>query len=422
MTNIATISTSSRRDFLKRSAAGATLLSLAPTVPQFLLNSSAVAAANAKPGENILVVVQLSGGNDGINTVIPYGDDVYHKNRFNTRIQNGQVLKIDDYIGFHPSLSGFSELMQQGQLAVLQGIGYPNPDRSHFSSMDIWHTAVRDMEKMRRTTGWVGRYLDKYHATNAGDSAALHLGNDRQPLACVAQRVRVPSVANMDAFKLNVGGEPQLAAIIESAAKVDRVGGKGDDLLGFLQQSTVTALLSSKRMQEAIQQYKTSVNYPGTGLAQRMKTVAQLIDAGLSTRIYYLTLEGFDTHANQAVTHAAQLKELGDAIAAFLKDIKEHGHDQRVLTMTFSEFGRRVKENASRGTDHGAAAPMFLAGAKVKGGAIGKHPSMTDLDEGDLKHHTDFRQVYASVLDKWLGADSKAVLGEAFKPVMAFKA
>jgi len=415
------MTTSSRRQFLQRSATGATLLSLAPTVPQFLLTSSAV-AAQSKPGEKILVVVQLSGGNDGINTVIPYGDDVYHKSRFTTRIQNNQVHKIDDYVGFHPSLSGFSELMQQGQLAVMQGVGYPNPDRSHFSSMDIWHTAVRDMEKMRRMTGWVGRYLDKNHAGVAGDSPALHLGNDRQPLAVVAERVRVPSVANVDAFKLSLGGQTQLAPIIESAAKAHRADAKPDDLLGFLQQSTVTALLSSKRMQEAISQYKTSINYPGTGLAQRMKTIAQLIDAGLTTRIYYLTLDGFDTHSNQAVTHANQLKELGDAMAAFLKDLKEHGHDQRVLTMTFSEFGRRVKENASRGTDHGAAAPMFLAGAGVKGGVIGKHPSMTDLDEGDLKYHTDFRSVYATILDRWLGADSKAVLGEKFASVSALKA
>ena len=411
----------SRRQFLQRSATGATLLSLAPTVPQFLLSSSAAAAA-AKPGEKILVIVQLSGGNDGINTVIPYGDDVYHKSRFTTRIQNNQVHKIDDYIGFHPSLAGFSQLMQDGQLAVVQGVGYPNPDRSHFSSMDIWHTAVRDMEKMRRMTGWVGRYLDHQHATNTGDSPALHLGNDRQPLAVVAQRVRVPSVANMDAFKLSLGGQSQLAPIIESSAKAQRAEAKPDDLLGFLQQSTVTALLSSKRMQEAITQYKTSINYPGTGLAQRMKTVAQLIDAGLSTRIYYLTLEGFDTHANQAVTHANQLKELSDAMAAFLKDLKEHGHDQRVVTMTFSEFGRRVKENASRGTDHGAAAPMFLAGAGIKGGVIGKHPSMTDLDEDDLKHHTDFRQVYATLLERWLGADSSAVLGGKFAALPVIKA
>ncbi len=411
--------TTSRRRFLQRSASGATLLSLAPTVPQFLLSGSAVAAT--RQGEKILVVIQLTGGNDGINTVIPYGDDVYHKSRFTTRIQNNQVLKIDDHLGFHPSLSGFSELMQQGQLAVLQGVGYPNPDRSHFSSMDIWHTAVRDMEKMRRMTGWVGRYLDQHQAANTGDSPALHLGHDRQPLAVVARRVRVPSVANMDAFKLNLGGQPQLAPIIESAAKADRAAAKPDDLLGFLQQSTVTALLSSRRMQDAVSQYKTGVNYPGTGLARRMKTVAQLIDAGLSTRIYYLTLEGFDTHANQAVTHANQLRELGDAMAAFHKDLKEHGHDRRVVTMTFSEFGRRVKENASRGTDHGAAAPMFLTGAAVKGGVIGKHPSMTDLDEGDLKHHTDFRQVYATLLDRWLNADSQAVLGAKFAPVAALK-
>lgn len=191
--------------------------------------------------------------------------------------------------------------------------------------------------------------------------------------------------------------------------------------MDFLQKSTVTALRSSEQIQQASKRYKTSVQYPTTKLGQKLRSVAQLIDAGMSTRIYYVDHTGFDTHANQPDAHRALLSELGDGVASFLSDIKEHNHDKRVLLMTFSEFGRRVKENASRGTDHGAAAPMFLAGANVKSGLIGKHPSMTDLDQGDLKYHTDFRQVYAEVLDKWLGTDSKAVLGKRFESINALK-
>ncbi|MEX2215847.1 MAG: DUF1501 domain-containing protein [Phycisphaeraceae bacterium] len=411
-----------RRDFLKRSSTSAALLSLAPAVPAFLLNTSLHAAEQAKKGENILVVVQLSGGNDGLNTVIPYADDAYHRNRFTLRVGPEQVQKIDDHIGLHPSLSGLADLVEANQLSIVQGVGYPNPDRSHFSSMDIWHTAMREVQSMRRMTGWVGRYLDKYLAREGREVPALHLGQERQPLAVVAEDVRVPSISSGDSFKLNVGNDRLLGQMIESSVKADRAAAKENELLGFLHTSMSSALVSSQRLQDALKNYKTSVQYPSTGLATKMKTIAQLIDGGLTTRIYYVTLDGFDTHATQAPTHAAQLKEYGDAVAAFMKDMVEHSHDQRVLVMTFSEFGRRVKENASRGTDHGTSAPMFLAGAKVKPGLIGKHPSLTDLDsEGDMKHHTDFRQVYAAILDNWLGADSKAVLGEAFKPAAVLK-
>jgi uncharacterized protein (DUF1501 family) len=304
-------------------------------------------------------------------------------------------------------------------------VGYPNPDRSHFSSMDIWHTARRDVESMRRLTGWLGRYLDRRAAGGeAGkdtQSPALHLGAERQPLAVVAQNVRVPSVSSIDGFKLNTGNDAAFAAAVEAAVAARRADAQDNNLIQFLQSSTVTAIASSKQMQDAIQRYKTDVKYPVTSLGKKLQTTAQLIDAGFSTRIYYVELGGFDTHSNQAPTHAAQLREFSDAVAAFIKDIKAHGYGERVLVLSFSEFGRRLKENASRGTDHGAAAPLFLAGARVKPGLIGTHPSLTDLDSGDVKHHTDFRQIYATILDQWLKTDSKAVLGEAFKPVAALQ-
>ena len=406
----------SRRKFLQSTVGSSTLLTMSAAAPHFLLQTSAAAESVKAIGENILVVVQLSGGNDGLNTVVPHTHDVYQANRFTLRINSGQVLKIDDELGFHPSLQGFSELLEEGKLSVVQGIGYPNPNRSHFSSMDIWHTAHRNEKD--RSIGWLGRFLDG-SSVAGGDVPALHLGSDQQPLALAGEGVQVPTAASLEAFKLNVGGDARLRTAIQEQAESER--SKNNDLLGFLQQSTVSAFASSERVQAALSRYQSSVSYPSFSLARRLRTVAQLIDAGMSTRIYYLTVGGFDTHANQVGAHANLLRELGQSVSAFVRDLTEHGHDKRVLVMTFSEFGRRLKENASQGTDHGVAAPMFLAGGKIKPGLIGDHPSLTDLDKGDLKHHTDFRQVYAAVLDQWLGVNSQAVLGKKFEPAPVFQ-
>ena len=409
--------TATRRSFLKATLGSAGLVSLAPFVPQFLLSASARAAE--RNGETVLVVIQLSGGNDGLNTVIPYNDDAYRRGRPSLGIGAERVLKIDDYVGLHPSMKGMSALLEDGKLGIVQGVGYPNPDRSHFSSMDIWHTArpQKDAAATHRATGWLGRLLDAQGQSKgaAGDVPGLHLGSGRLPLALVGGSVRAASIGALDGFKLNDGGKPDVRRAIESAAAARR--DDADDLLGFLHNGTTAALRSSKHVQDALGSYKTSAEYPETGLAQRLKTVARLIDAGLKTRIYYVELDGFDTHANQGNVHANLLAELSDAVAAFVKDLDEHGHGRRVLTMTFSEFGRRVRENASQGTDHGAAAPMFVAGGAVKPGLIGKQPSLTDLDEDDLKFTTDFRGVYAAVLKDWLGVPGETVLGHAFAPV-----
>jgi uncharacterized protein (DUF1501 family) len=408
----------SRRTFLKSSLSSSALIALSPAVPQFLLNASARAAEAG--GETILVVIQLSGGNDGLNTVIPYADDVYRRSRPLIGITGKMVKKIDDYIGLHPSMDGFATLLQEQRLGIVQGVGYPNPNRSHFSSMDIWQTARPEVGAAGagfRTTGWLGRALDRQAAANVRDIPALHLSASaaRLPLALVGEHISATSVQSLDAFKLEDGNDPRLRHAIQQAVDAPRAG--SNDLLGFLQQGTKAALESSRQVQEAVHRYQTSITYPTSNLANRLKTVAQLIDAGLKTRIYYVELEGFDTHANQSAAHAGLLGELSGAVTAFIHDLKEHGHDQRVLAMTFSEFGRRVKENASQGTDHGAAAPMFVAGARVKAGLLSKHPVMTDLEEGDLKFGVDFRNVYAGVLEKWLGIDSGAVLGGKFAPL-----
>jgi uncharacterized protein (DUF1501 family) len=411
------MSTTRRRFVSAISAATAAvssgMVSLSPLAPQFLLETAAFGAE--RKGENILVVVQLSGGNDGLNTVVPYNDDVYRNARASLAIGKNAVLKIDHQLGFHPSLKGFATLLEAKQLAIVQGVGYPNPNRSHFESMDIWHSAHTKVDKQQG--GWIGRALDahKTELAKLSDTAAMHLGDEPQPLALAAREVATPSVRSLERFKLETGGDPTRRSMITSTTQMPRES--KSDLLKFVQTSAAAALAASQRIEAAAKDYKTPVQYPATALATKLKSVAQLIDAGLATRIYYVAIDGWDTHSNQAAAHAALLEQLGDAVAAFTEDVIHHGHGDRVVTLMFSEFGRRVKENASRGTDHGAAAPLFLAGSKVKPGLIGKMPSLTDLDDGDQKHHTDFRAVYAALLEKWLGWPSAPILGDEFKSV-----
>ena len=403
---------SNRREFLSSAAAAGAVLSLNGAAPQFL--QSAAAESNNK-NDRVLVVVQLSGGNDGLNTVVPFKDPAYKKNRPKLAIPTTQLLKIDKSFGFHPAMRGFANLLEKNKLAIIQGVGYDNPNRSHFESMDIWHSCKRKSET--RSAGWLGRYLDQsVRNTRGGDVPALHLGSEKQPLALVADKTRVPSVKSLSSFRLKEG-KVALRKAIRDLADAKRESSNG--LLKFVQSSTSAALDASRRVEKASKNYKPKFKYPESELARKMRTIAQLIDAGLSTRVYYVQLDGFDTHAQQPAAHQALLAQLGGAVEAFMNDITQHGHGNRVAVMCFSEFGRRVKENASDGTDHGAAAPMFIAG-RVKPGLIGKQPSLTDLHDGDLKHHTDFRSVYAEVLENWLNWKSEPVLGKKYKPVRVF--
>jgi uncharacterized protein (DUF1501 family) len=401
---------SNRREFLKTTRGTSAVISIGAAVPEFLCR-----AADAAPSdkETILVVVQLSGGNDGLNTVIPFKDPAYRSSRPTLAVPATDVLTINDSLGFHPEVRGFADLLEDNKLAIVQGVGYDNPNRSHFESMDIWHTCQRKDET--RTTGWLGRYLDATQGTATGLSPAFHLGKEKQPLALVAEDVRVPSISSLAGFRLNDGGDTEVRSTISKLLSAPRQA--QDPILGFLQSSTEVALSASQRVEEASRDYETPVTYPDSDLATKLKTVAQLIDSGIGTRIYYVTLDGFDTHSQQAGAHAVLLSQLSGALSSFIKDIEHHGHADRVVALAFSEFGRRVKENASKGTDHGAAAPVFLAGQRVRSGLIGDQPGLTDLDDGDLKFHTDYRQVYAAVLEKWLGWPSESVLGGSYDPV-----
>ena len=406
---------SNRRDFLKHTLGSSAIVSLGAGVPGFL---RAAAAASTQEKETVLVVIQLSGGNDGLNTVVPFADPTYRSSRPKLAISASDVLKVSDSLGFHPSARGLADLLEDGRLAIIQGVGYDRPNRSHFESMDIWHTCQRKNDQ--RTTGWLGRYLDQAQADKSGVALALHLGHEKQPFALTAEDVRVPSISSLEGFRLNDRGDEQVRSTISKLATSPRH--EGDSILSFLQSTTKVALEASQRVEQASRDYQTPVNYPDNELATKLKTVAQLIDSGLGTRVYYVTLDGFDTHSQQPAAHAVLLSQLGAGVSSFMKDVNHHGHGDRVAVLAFSEFGRRVAENASEGTDHGAAAPIFLAGEKVRAGVIGDHPSLTDLEDGDLKFHTDFRRVYATVLESWLGWPSESVLGGRFDPLEAFVA
>jgi uncharacterized protein (DUF1501 family) len=308
-------------------------------------------------------------------------------------------------------------LYEAGTLAIIQGVGYPNPNRSHFESMDIWHTCRRKTQQ--RDHGWIGQSVTT--ALPASQSTPiLHLGAEKQPLALAALAPRAISIRSLEQFKLR-GNQQAIAAAVAQGQAADPEG-KKNGLLDFVQSSTSAALKTSKELiKSAAQDVKRNdaVTYANSALAQKLQTTAQLIDSPLNTRVYYVTLDGFDTHAQQANAHQVLSGQWSSALGAFIADIKQRGHQQRVTVMVFSEFGRRIEENASKGTDHGTAAPMFLAGAAVKAGVHGTHPSLDDIQQGDLKHAFDFRQVYATVLD-WLEWDSAAALNGEYSTLPLF--
>ncbi len=408
-----------RRSFLTHLTGSATVVSVGSQIPElwtFAAENQSFGSQTAVTSDTILVVVQLSGGNDGLNTVVPYQDAEYRKARPKLAISSDAVLKIDDQLGFHPSARGLADLLESNRLAIIQGVGYDRPNRSHFESMDIWHTCQRKHDP--RSAGWLGRLLDGDAFTKL-DSPGLHLGAGKLPLALVGRSARATSISSPSAFRLNDDGQQSLRTVM--AEIIDREHTEADSLVDFLQSSVTTAVSASERITSALQQQRATGRYPENSFGQKLKTVGQLIAAELGTRVYYVELDGFDTHSRQPAAHAALLQQLADGTRAFLQDMEDQGQANRVLVMCFSEFGRRVEENASDGTDHGAAAPMFLMGANVLPGLIGDLPSLTDLDDGDLKFHTDFRQVYATVLQHWLGWNSSAVLGSKFKPIAAIR-
>jgi uncharacterized protein (DUF1501 family) len=398
-----------RRAFLKQSA----LISLSPLVPAFLARS--VAAADFKPDSRALVVIQLDGGNDGLNTVIPFADEAYARFRKELRINPQDVLKLDESVGLHPQMKPAASLFEAGRLCVVQGVGYPNPNRSHFESMAIWHHA-RLASDDHDGIGWLGRTADLWTkpggpSPNVHSTGSIYIGSEAPPVALRSRRAQVISLENEADLRLAAAVEPKVAAR-ESA----------NDLTAFVSR-TVDQSYAAARQFNASHPAQAGANdgYPASKLGQKLRLISKLLKLDGGTRIYYVSQPGYDTHSAQAFPHAQLLREFSTALKAFLDDLQAAGLDDRVVVLAFSEFGRRVAENGSAGTDHGCAGPVLLAGVPVRGGVIGPHPSLTDLDEGDLKMSIDFRRVYAALLDEWLRVQSVNILSDTFERLPLLK-
>lgn len=389
-----------RRDFLSCAAAiaGMPLLGWAGEPP------SAAGAAELP----VLVVLQLSGGNDGLNTVVPWRDDAYRRARPGLALAEGGLHKLAGKdLALHPALGELAHVFATGELAIINGVGYPQPDRSHFRSLDIWHSGRREelLGDAARTpeSGWLGRCLDERRA-------ALHIGDGRQPLALTGSRP-VPSLGDLDALT-RLGADGAARAVLAAAQTGVRTnaGLERTRALGETTLAQVDLILALSRK-------PVPVEYPGDDLGRRLRLAGQLIAGGFGNRMYYLSQDGYDTHANQRDAHAALLSSLGRSVQAFAAHLRATGAWRRTTLLIFSEFGRRVTENGSFGTDHGAAGPTLLAGGRVQGGIHGAHPSLTALDEGDLIHHTDFRRIYATLLREVLDLDPQPILGGDHAPL-----
>jgi uncharacterized protein (DUF1501 family) len=437
------ISLQTRRQFLRSTVLGS---ALSWTIPAFLADTFSALHAGAADSatqiatgkdSTILVVLQMAGGNDGINTVVPYSSDYYRQARPRIGFTGDQVLKISDDIGLHPALTGFKELYDAGQLSVIQGVGYPNPNRSHFRSTEIWQTAS-DADQIEKY-GWLGRYFD--NACQGADPAVgVTIGNQlpeaffaRKPMGIVfnnPQNYRFlsgdhphmgePDMTEESYLKLNelessspLPDDNSGGSIASLPAGMPMTGGRAVD---FITRTALDAQVSSDEVRAIAAKVKNQTQYPASPLGNSLALVSKLIGGGLPTRVYYVSQGGYDTHTNQAATQQRLLKDLGDSMKSFVTDLQAQGNMQRVVVMTFSEFGRRVAENASGGTDHGAAAPMFVVGNRVRAGLLGRYPSLApqDLYQGDIRYNVDFRSIYAGVLEDWLKTKSAPILGRQF--------
>jgi uncharacterized protein (DUF1501 family) len=440
------IALKTRREFLRSTVLGG---AVTWTVPVFLSRTfSALHAEAANKATQlvtgrdgpILVVLQMAGGNDGLNTVVPFTNDFYYRARPRLGLPAKSILKLNDTFGFHPGLTGLKSLYDQGLLSIAHGVGYPNPNRSHFRSTEIWQTAS-DAKKFEKY-GWIGRYFDNA-CKGADPTVGVSIGR-QMPQAFASSKPVGVSLDNPENYRFASLDTPENGEMGSSemffrelnqpsmtedeanpGSTIGEVGGRvqaAGSPLDYLERTALDAQISSDKILAVSKQVQNKANYPASPLANSLKLVARLIGGGLPTRIFYVSQGGYDTHTNQTAAHERLLKDMGDSVKAFIDDMKAQGNFERVVLMTFSEFGRRVAENANNGTDHGAAAPLFVVGAKVNAGFVGRAPSLApaDLQNGDLKFTTDFRSIYAGVLEQWLQTDSLPVLGRKFEPAPLF--
>lgn len=384
-----------RRRFLKT----APLIGFAPTIPAFL--GCTARAAEAGRDRRVLVVIQLDGGNDGINTVVPIRDEGYAKHRDKLRLDADRLHKLDENLSLHQSMSGFADLWNDGQLAVMQGVGYPNPSRSHDVSMSVWHTARPD-DRERTDYGWLGRTLDEIDRVSQG-SDAVFADDGTKPLALKGRKCRVAAFTSLDDL------------ILKGSASATDAQANAPELEQFLTRSALDAYATSRQLDELARADNETGSYPDSDLGRRLKMIARLLKADWTSRVYYAVQPGYDTHAAQLFQHSRLLRDLSASVAAFQQDLHKAKLDERVITLCFSEFGRQVAENSSAGTDHGTAGPVFVVGQNVQSGLYGQTPNLIDLDDNALKSSLDFRQIYATVIDRWLGASWSKVFDGNFE-------
>lgn len=424
-----------RREFLRTGIWGA---SATWTMPLFLqrtfgeIDASArdlaVQAASGKDDE-ILIVLQMAGGNDGLNTVVPYTNDDYYKARPTLAKKPKDLIRLSENIGLNSSLKTLGGLYDEGEMAVVQGVGYPNPNRSHFVSTSVWETADPNN---RSNTGWLGRYFDN-QCEGSDPMVGVSL-RKTQPESFGAERNSGISLSAPELYRWIHGGDqldaaeevfaglnaPGMSEMMGEATgdSIKEVGGRGgivgEDNASYLERVALSAQVSSDEVVKLARKHNPKTNYPSSQLGQSLSLVGRMIAGGMPTRVYYVNHGGFDTHRQQAGRHDQLLSQMDAALKSFFADLKAQGNYKRVTVMTFSEFGRRVGENASGGTDHGQGSCLFVAGGGVKGGLYGEYPSLTDLSKGDLKFTTDFRKVYATLLDDWLKTDSQKILGKKY--------
>ncbi|WP_338791378.1 DUF1501 domain-containing protein [Bernardetia sp. MNP-M8] len=387
-------------------------------VPLFLKGFDSVAANSIKNSNKKLIIIQFSGGNDGLNTVVPFRNDIYYKKRPQIAISKDEVIKLSDEQGLNPALLPLKKLYEEGEFTIINNVGYPNPDRSHFRSMDIWQTGSSSDEYL--STGWLGRYLDKIYTENKNAHFALEMDDT---LSLALKGIKKSGFAAQDLNRLKrTTSTPVVKALLENQNNILKSNLKPhhdhshDEQVSYLYQTLSNTAASSEYLFEKNKVGKTSANYPNDRFGKDLQQVSKLISAGSDSQIYYVSLNGFDTHANQKNQQERLFKSYAEGIEALRKDLKKTNDWNDTLIMTFSEFGRRVGENASRGTDHGTANVVFLAGGNLKKKQfVGQAPNLTDLDNGDLKFKIDFRQIYSDILKNWLKTDSRSILNADFE-------
>jgi uncharacterized protein (DUF1501 family) len=408
----------SRRALIKD---GLLAVSAGMVMPAIFSRGIASARAQALDGSRIaqtgsertLIVVQMAGGNDGLNTVIPFSDSLYHQMRPTLAIPDARVLPLDKRLGLHPNLAPLKQLWDAGHLSIIEGVGYPNQSLSHFQAMDIWQTL--DLSGTG-SQGWLGKLVAGWVDQDGHPFKAMDIGvQTAQALSSIS--APVPTLASVNAYRVNPDpadtdhGNARLQALM----KLYNTYPRSSPYAALLDTTALNAQEGARELHNADVQYQPMVTYPTGPFASGLKILAEAIVQKLGVRVGYVTLGGFDTHANQQQTHDTLMKTLADGLSAFYTDLAKHGKADNVVIMTWSEFGRRVEENGSLGTDHGTAAPMFVLGSPVNKGIFGEPPSLSNLDHtGNMKYTTDFRSVYATVLDRWLGASSSDVLGGSF--------